>query len=64
MENVLASEWDVSWLKWAQIEETGSKNVTIARVKTVPELDIAFGFCQVARVDKEVAVVCERLVVL
>jgi hypothetical protein len=51
-------------LKRAQIEETRPKEVAIARMKTIPEFDIAFFICHVASVDKEVAVVCEHLVVL
>jgi hypothetical protein len=63
-ENIFEVKGDVAWLEGTHIEEVGPKKVMIATVEAVPELDIAFRFCQVASVNEGVAVVCERLVVL
>ena len=64
IENVFGVEWDIAWLERVQVEETWPKTVAIVRVKTIPELDIAFGFCQVARVNEGVSVIHKCLVVL
>jgi hypothetical protein len=63
-ENIFEVKGDVVWLEGTQMEETGPKKVTIARVKTVPELDITFGFCQVLRVGEGVGVVYKHFVIL
>ena len=64
VENVIGAEWNIAWLEREQVEETGPKEVAIARVKTVPELDITFGFCEVLRVNKGVGVMYKCLVIL
>ena len=64
MKNDFKVEGEVPWLEGTNIEEAGPKIVTITRVKTVPELDIAFGLCEVSRVNEGVGVIYERLVVL
>jgi hypothetical protein len=62
--NIFELEWGVVRLEGVCGEETGPKNITIARMKAIPELDVAFIFCQVERENEGVGVVYKRIVVL
>jgi hypothetical protein len=57
-------EGNVVRLEGVQGKETWPKGITVVTVKTIPKLDVAILFCQVAGVNKGVTVVLKRPVVL
>jgi hypothetical protein len=64
IENNFEMEGNVVQVEGVQGKETCPKGIAIVTVKTIPKLDVAILFCQVAGVNEGVTIVLKRPVVL